>query len=121
MSTHALGTPDMPRGLRLARNMDITSIAEGVDRMQQLDFLRSRGCEEVQGHLFAKAMPPEEMAAWMARPRTGSITTMAALRIPTSTCGSLFGATRFAVAARCVIVRASSCRPCVCNMTDSAD
>lgn len=23
MSTHALGTPDMPRGLRIARNMDI--------------------------------------------------------------------------------------------------
>ena len=58
----------------LARNMDITSIAEGVDRMEQLDFLRSRGCEEVQGHLFAKAMPPEEMARWMTRPRTGTIT-----------------------------------------------
>jgi len=62
----------------LARNMDITSIAEGVDRMEQLDFLRSRGCEEVQGHLFAKAMPPEEMARWMARPRTGTITSFVA-------------------------------------------
>jgi predicted signal transduction protein with EAL and GGDEF domain len=62
----------------LARNMDITSIAEGVDRMEQLDFLRSRGCEEVQGYLFAKAMPPEEMARWMARPRTGTITSFVA-------------------------------------------
>ena len=57
----------------LARNMEITSIAEGVDRQEQLDFLRSRGCEEVQGYLFARAMPPEEMAAWMGRPRTGTI------------------------------------------------
>jgi EAL domain-containing protein (putative c-di-GMP-specific phosphodiesterase class I) len=64
----------------LARNMDITSIAEGVDRIEQLDFLRSRGCEEVQGHLFAKAMPADEMARWMARPRTGSITTVSAVQ-----------------------------------------
>jgi diguanylate cyclase (GGDEF)-like protein/PAS domain S-box-containing protein len=60
----------------LARNMDITSIAEGVDRQEQLDFLRSRGCEEVQGHLFARAMPPEEMAQWMARPHSGTINTI---------------------------------------------
>jgi diguanylate cyclase (GGDEF)-like protein/PAS domain S-box-containing protein len=64
----------------LARNMDITSIAEGVDRQEQLDFLKSRGCEEVQGHLFAAAMPPEEMARWMSRPRTGTITTIGAVQ-----------------------------------------
>jgi diguanylate cyclase (GGDEF)-like protein/PAS domain S-box-containing protein len=64
----------------LARNMDITSIAEGVDRQEQLDFLRSRGCEEVQGHLFARAMPPEEIARWMTRPRTGAITTIASVQ-----------------------------------------
>jgi diguanylate cyclase (GGDEF)-like protein/PAS domain S-box-containing protein len=64
----------------LARNMDITSIAEGVDRLEQLDFLRSRGCEEVQGFLFAKAMPPDEMARYMARPRTGTITTITSVQ-----------------------------------------
>ncbi|HUP30200.1 MAG TPA: EAL domain-containing protein, partial [Usitatibacter sp.] len=64
----------------LARNMDITSIAEGVDRQEQLDFLRSRGCEEVQGHLFARAMPPDEMARWMARPRSGVISTIGAVQ-----------------------------------------
>jgi len=64
----------------LARNMEITSIAEGVDRQEQLDFLRSRGCEEVQGHLFARAMPPEEMAKWMSRPRTGTINTITAVQ-----------------------------------------
>ncbi|MGZ5034446.1 MAG: EAL domain-containing protein, partial [Usitatibacter sp.] len=55
----------------LARNMGITSIAEGVDRPEQLDFLRSRGCEEVQGYLFCRAMPPEDVALWLARPRSG--------------------------------------------------
>jgi diguanylate cyclase (GGDEF)-like protein/PAS domain S-box-containing protein len=58
----------------LARNMGITSIAEGVDRPEQLEFLRSRGCEEAQGFLFCRAMPPDQVAGWLARPHTGTIT-----------------------------------------------
>ncbi len=58
----------------LARNMGITSIAEGVDDKAQFDFLKSRGCDEVQGYLFARAMPPDELAQWLARPHTNTIT-----------------------------------------------
>jgi diguanylate cyclase (GGDEF)-like protein/PAS domain S-box-containing protein len=58
----------------LARNMGITSIAEGVDRQEQLDFLRSRGCEEAQGHLFCRAMPPEDIADWLRRPHPVAVT-----------------------------------------------
>ena len=57
----------------LARNMGITSIAEGVDRVDQLEFLRARGCDEAQGHLFCRAMPPGELAAWLAKPHSGTI------------------------------------------------
>ena len=58
----------------LARNMGITSIAEGVDDKAQFDFLKSRGCDELQGYLFARAMPPEEIAVWLARPHAGTLT-----------------------------------------------
>ena len=58
----------------LARNMGITSIAEGVDRREQLDFLKSRGCEEAQGYLFCRALPPGEIAKWLSRPHSGTIT-----------------------------------------------
>ena len=58
----------------LARNMGITSIAEGVDRPEQLSFLRDRGCEEAQGYLFCRAMPPDELGAWLSRPHSGTIT-----------------------------------------------
>jgi diguanylate cyclase (GGDEF)-like protein/PAS domain S-box-containing protein len=58
----------------LARNMGITSIAEGVDRAEQLEFLRSKGCEEAQGYLFCKAMPPDQIATWLGRPHSGTIT-----------------------------------------------
>ena len=58
----------------LARNMGITSIAEGVDRPEQLEFLRKRGCEEMQGYLMSKPLPPEKFAAWLGRPHSGTIT-----------------------------------------------
>ena len=58
----------------LARNMGITSIAEGVDRLEQLEFLRSRGCDEAQGFLFCRALAAGELARWLARPHTGTIT-----------------------------------------------
>ena len=57
----------------LARNLGITSIAEGVDRTDQLEFLRAHGCEEMQGYLMSRPLPPAEFAAWLAKPHTGTI------------------------------------------------
>jgi diguanylate cyclase (GGDEF)-like protein/PAS domain S-box-containing protein len=56
----------------LARNMSITSIAEGVERSEQLAYLRNRGCQEMQGYLVSRALPPREMAAWLAGHRVRS-------------------------------------------------
>jgi diguanylate cyclase (GGDEF)-like protein/PAS domain S-box-containing protein len=58
----------------LARNMGITSIAEGVDRVDQLQILRDRGCDEAQGYLFCRAMPPSQLSGWLSRPHSGTIT-----------------------------------------------
>jgi diguanylate cyclase (GGDEF)-like protein/PAS domain S-box-containing protein len=58
----------------LARNMGIVSIAEGVDRLDQLEFLRARGCDEAQGYLFCRAMAPDQLAGWLAKPHSGTIT-----------------------------------------------
>jgi len=58
----------------LARNMGITSIAEGVDRLEQLEFLRARGCDEAQGYLFCRALPPDQLSGWLAKPHSGTIT-----------------------------------------------
>jgi EAL domain-containing protein (putative c-di-GMP-specific phosphodiesterase class I) len=56
--------------------MGIASIAEGVDDRAQLDFLKSLGCDEAQGYLFARAMPASEIEAWLGRPHTGTITSL---------------------------------------------
>jgi diguanylate cyclase (GGDEF)-like protein len=47
----------------LAANLGLRSIAEGVERKQQLDLLRELGCDQAQGFLFARALPPEEIPA----------------------------------------------------------
>jgi EAL domain-containing protein (putative c-di-GMP-specific phosphodiesterase class I) len=39
----------------------MTPFAEGVETEEQRAFLLGTGCELAQGHLFAAAMPPEEI------------------------------------------------------------
>lgn len=46
--------------VRMAKWLDMPVVAEGVERREQVDFLRSIGCEYVQGYYFAKPMPVEQ-------------------------------------------------------------
>jgi EAL domain-containing protein (putative c-di-GMP-specific phosphodiesterase class I) len=41
--------------IELARGLHIRVIAEGVETRAQLEYLRRRGCDEVQGHVYAQA------------------------------------------------------------------
>lgn len=46
--------------IRLAKDLDLPVIAEGVEEKEQVEFLSSVGCEYVQGYYFAKPMPVTE-------------------------------------------------------------
>jgi diguanylate cyclase (GGDEF)-like protein len=45
----------------LAKCLNMTSTAEGVETQQQLETLQSLGCSEMQGYLFSRARPAEEI------------------------------------------------------------
>jgi EAL domain-containing protein (putative c-di-GMP-specific phosphodiesterase class I) len=45
----------------LGRSLNITTTAEGVETIDQLDWLRAEGCNEVQGFLFSAAKPAAEV------------------------------------------------------------
>ncbi len=46
--------------VRMAKWLNMPVVAEGVERAEQVEFLRSIGCEYVQGFYFARPMPVEE-------------------------------------------------------------
>lgn len=46
--------------VRMAKWLKMSVIAEGVETMEQADFLRSIGCEYVQGYLYAQPMPEQD-------------------------------------------------------------
>ncbi|OGT59526.1 MAG: hypothetical protein A3E01_01745 [Gammaproteobacteria bacterium RIFCSPHIGHO2_12_FULL_63_22] len=53
--------------LALARSFDLKVIAEGVETQGQLGWLRSKGCDEVQGYLLARPLPFLETVAALDR------------------------------------------------------
>lgn len=46
--------------LGLIRSLGLSSVAEGVETKEQLDFLREAGCHWVQGFYFSKPIPAED-------------------------------------------------------------
>lgn len=43
--------------ISLAHNLNMRVIAEGVETQEQMAFLRTHGCDEMQGYLFSPAVP----------------------------------------------------------------
>jgi len=50
----------------LARSFGLESIAEGVETAEQLDALRSRGCDAIQGYYVSQPLPTEEFRTFIA-------------------------------------------------------
>jgi diguanylate cyclase (GGDEF)-like protein len=50
--------------LELARGLGMTTLAEGIETVEELEFLRERDCLLGQGFLFSKPVPPEEIIAY---------------------------------------------------------
>jgi diguanylate cyclase (GGDEF)-like protein/PAS domain S-box-containing protein len=51
--------------IELARGLRMRVIAEGVETEAQLDYLKQRGCDEVQGHVYARAAPGADVEAML--------------------------------------------------------
>ena len=47
--------------MTLAKNLHYTVVAEGVETIEQLDFLRELECPQMQGYLFSRPLSPENM------------------------------------------------------------
>jgi diguanylate cyclase (GGDEF)-like protein len=47
--------------ISLARGLGLEVVAEGVETKEELDFLRRHGCDQIQGYLFSRAVPAEQL------------------------------------------------------------
>jgi len=50
--------------IKLAQALGLKVVAEGVETEEQHLILRGLGCDELQGHLFAKPMTAKALAVW---------------------------------------------------------
>ncbi|MGR5245495.1 MULTISPECIES: putative bifunctional diguanylate cyclase/phosphodiesterase [Vibrio] len=51
--------------IALAHGLGYSVVAEGVQDMDTLHFLRSKGCDIIQGYLFSPALPLNEVITWV--------------------------------------------------------
>ena len=52
--------------LAMANSLNYETVAEGVETVAQLEFLKENGCTYAQGYYFARPMPVKDFAAWFA-------------------------------------------------------
>ena len=55
--------------VRMAKQLGLSVIAEGVETQEQLDFLSSIKCDIVQGYYYSRPIPPEEFETFMEKYR----------------------------------------------------
>lgn len=53
--------------IQMAESLGFHTIAEGVETRAQLDFLRERGCHEIQGYLYSKPLPADALDLWLQK------------------------------------------------------
>lgn len=59
--------------LDMAQELDCETVAEGVETLKQADFMSINGASMLQGFYFSKALPPDELAEWIASTRANPV------------------------------------------------
>jgi EAL domain-containing protein (putative c-di-GMP-specific phosphodiesterase class I) len=58
--------------IAMSRSLSLEVIAEGVEKMEQLVYLKSKYCDEVQGYLLSEPLPTNEMTDFLKTNRLQS-------------------------------------------------
>lgn len=50
--------------ISLAHDLDMSVVAEGIEKGEQVETLRNLGCDTIQGYVYSKPLPVEEFEMW---------------------------------------------------------
>ncbi len=53
--------------IAMAHSLRLSVVAEGVETLEQAEFLRESGCDELQGYLFSRAVPLEQFERFLEK------------------------------------------------------
>lgn len=53
--------------IKLAKNLNMVTVAEGVEEREQVEFLAKQGCDMIQGYVYDKPMPADNYMLKMER------------------------------------------------------
>jgi EAL domain-containing protein (putative c-di-GMP-specific phosphodiesterase class I)/FixJ family two-component response regulator len=59
--------------IEMGHELEMEVIAEGVETEDQYKLLCEKGCDGVQGYLFSRALPPDELVSWLETYRTQQV------------------------------------------------
>jgi diguanylate cyclase (GGDEF)-like protein/PAS domain S-box-containing protein len=59
--------------IAMGKSLKIVVVAEGVEALEQLQFLRSRGCDEIQGFYFSRPIPARDFGKLLRKNLIGSL------------------------------------------------
>ena len=48
--------------IAMGKTLSLTVVAEGVETIEQMDFLKDHSCDEMQGYYFSRPIVPEQFA-----------------------------------------------------------
>jgi EAL domain-containing protein (putative c-di-GMP-specific phosphodiesterase class I) len=59
--------------IQMAHSLNIEVVAEGVEREDQLEFLRRQHCDIIQGYLFSPPLPVDKLEAFMLERKAATV------------------------------------------------
>lgn len=70
IGTHSATSTVTAHIIEMAKTLRLRTIAEGVERQEQLDYLQAHGVDMAQGWLFSRALPATGFIAYYAQARS---------------------------------------------------
>ena len=57
--------------IAMAHSLGIPVVAEGVETLEQAEFLRDHGCDDIQGYLISRPVSADDFSRFLEREKLG--------------------------------------------------